>query len=121
MYKGIFWLKNEEIVTVKVRCDGEGNALEDCIYSSKSGENFNHKAEWAKLPRAVTEGRNYNYYPRGRVEVKNQKAVVWLSPALLTEETVNAVRQAFALNEEETPVAVKADNSNHYRPEMLDV
>lgn len=51
VYKGIFWyVPNEKkLITVKVKCDRNGVALEDVDYSSKSGENFNHKAEWAKF------------------------------------------------------------------------
>lgn len=67
--KGIFWYEPNEhkLFTVKVRCNEKGIALEPVVYSSKSGENFNHKVEWAKLPKEITNGNPYNYYPRGKL------------------------------------------------------
>ena len=55
------------------KCNSDGMALEHVEYSSKSRNNFNHKAEWSKLPKSVTNGQPYNYYPRGRVEIKKQQ------------------------------------------------
>ena len=84
LYKGIFWFDPQrgELIVIKVACDHNGTALEAVEYSSKSGDNFNHKVEWAKLPREVTEGHPYNYYPRGRVEIKKNKATVYFHPVL---------------------------------------
>lgn len=47
LYKGIFWYVPDEkqLITVKVACDENGNALQPVDYSSKAGENFSHKAE----------------------------------------------------------------------------
>lgn len=46
MKKGLFWFVNSELITKFVECNAEGMALEDVEYTSKSGENFNHKIEW---------------------------------------------------------------------------
>ena len=78
MEKGIFWARKDadgkiELITVKTPCDKNGTALLPVCYTSKSGNNFNHKAEWEKLDRCVTFGQQYNYYPRGRVEIKKEK------------------------------------------------
>ena len=56
LYKGIFWYdpKRRMLITKKIACDENGVALEAVEYSSKSGDNFNHKAEWAKMPRSIT-------------------------------------------------------------------
>jgi hypothetical protein len=62
LYKGIFWFapNRGQLIVRKVACDHNGSALEAVEYSSKLGDNFNHKVEWAKLPREVTEGHPYN-------------------------------------------------------------
>ena len=76
IYKGIFWYNptKKKLIVKKVACNSNGEAIEHVEYSSKSGNNFNHKAEWSKLPKSVTNGQPYNYYPRGRVKIKNNKA-----------------------------------------------
>lgn len=60
VYKGIFWWIDGELVCRKVLCDENGTSLEPVEFTAKSGDNFNHKAEWEKLPRAVTGGKPYN-------------------------------------------------------------
>jgi len=69
-------------------CDRNGNPAEPAAFRSKSGENYNHKTEWAKLGRRVTGDRPYNYYPRGRVEIRNGKAVIFLNPVLDTDSVL---------------------------------
>lgn len=114
MYKGIFWFGGESIISVKVLCDKNGSALEPCEFSSKSGENFNHEKEWEKLPKSVTGNLLFNYFPRGRVEIKNGKATVWLNPMLNTDEKISAILSEFDLSDEEIKIVVKCDNSKHY-------
>ena len=64
IYKGIFWYNptQKKLIVKKVKCNSDGVALEHVEYSSKSMSNFNHKAEWSKLPKSVTNGQPYNYY-----------------------------------------------------------
>jgi len=81
-YKGIFWLVNEELVSVKVPCDPQGKPLEPVTFSLKSGENFDHQTEWEKFPLELTQGKSFDYYPRGRVEIKNCKVTVYCHPKL---------------------------------------
>lgn len=62
MKKGIFWCKdfdtdNPKLITVAAMCDLNGFPNEAVTFSSKSGENFNHKTEWSKLPKSVTQGK----------------------------------------------------------------
>ena len=75
IYKGIFWYNptKKKLIVKKAKCNSDGVALEQVEYSSKSGNNFNHKAEWSKLPKSVTNGQPYNYYPRERVEIKTTR------------------------------------------------
>lgn len=113
--KGIFWYINKSIVSVGVSCDTNGQVEEICEYSSKSGENFNHKAEWDKMSKTVTENKPYNYYPRGRVEIKNGNATVWLNPSLDREEIIEKIKKEFGLDTDKIRVIIKPDNSLHYR------
>lgn len=67
IYKGIFWLIEGELYTKKLECDKSGNVIGDGSgLNSKSGYNFNHRLTWEGLPKNVTHGKEYNYYPRGR-------------------------------------------------------
>lgn len=120
MKKGIFWCANfdtecPKLITVSVACDKNGNSKEPVQFSSKSGDNFNHRLEWEKLDRTVTAGQPFNYYPRGRVEIKNGKAIVFLNPILNKDCIVSKVMDEFGLRTEElTGVRIKSDGSNHY-------
>lgn len=122
MKKGIFWCTDWEsehphLITVTVKCDPNGVALEPVEYSSKSGENFNHKAEWDKLDRSVTQGLPYNYYPRGRVEIRNAKATVFYSPDLNYDTILDEILATFEIAGMKglTHLTVTTDGSEHYR------
>lgn len=122
LYKGIFWLisgydGSEMLYCVKVPCDINGTPTTEVEFSSKSGDNFNHKAEWAKLDREITGGHAYNYYPRGRVEIKNGIATVYLNPYLNTPKTIGKVQLYFGLFEENglSEIRIKNDGSKHYQ------
>lgn len=87
MYKGIFWLTRDllgdkKLLTVKVSCDSQGQPLEHVCLSSKSEDSFNHRIEWSKLSLRLTQGKPCNYYPRGRVEIRNDKITVFCHPVL---------------------------------------
>ena len=125
MYKGIFWYNpiEGELIVKKVACDCSGEALEAVEYSSKSGADFNHKAEWAKLSRNITNGQPYNYYPRGRVEIKKNKATVYLSPILMDYNPfatdpccpLRLIEKEFGIGSETLRTHIVADNSEHYQ------
>lgn len=75
---------------------------------------FNHKAEWQKLPKSLTGGKPYHYYPRGRVEVKRNKATVYLNPQLNREDVLVQIDKEFGLAGLSC-VCVKSNGSSHYR------
>ena len=121
MQKGLFWCKDPlaptlELITVSVPCDAEGNPTEPVVFTAKSGENFNHKIEWQRLGKDITGGHPFDYYPRGRVEVRNGKVTIYLNPDLNTEHVLNAIKEAFELVDpkEIIRVEVKSDGSKHY-------
>lgn len=120
MKKRIFWCANfdtefPELITVSAVCDKNGNSKEPVQFSSKSGNNFNHRLEWERIDRKITNGQSFNYYPRGRVAIKNSKATVFLNPILNKEYIVSKVIDEFGLRVTElTDVRIKSDGSNHY-------
>lgn len=121
MRKGIFWCANfdtecPELITVSAACDKNGDSKELARFSSKSGNNFNHRPEWERLDRSITAGRPFNYYPRGRVEIKNGKATVFLNPVINKECVVRRIMDAFELMTGELNcINIKSDGSSHYR------
>ena len=119
MRKGIFWVVNDEetnCISVRVECDIDGTALESgVVFSSKSGGSFNHKIEWSKLPHSMTKGKTFNYYPRGRVEIKNGKVRIYINPDAYNETVFKLLIKDFDLEECFDKIRVVIDNSAHYQ------
>lgn len=117
VFKGIFWIKpNDELIILKVKCDAFGCLLEKIPTAavSKSGGNYNHKNAWATLPKSVTNGKGYNYYPRGRVEIRNKKATIFIN--YISERLKERIIFEFGLTSENgiENAVFKIDNSKHY-------
>jgi len=114
LYKGIFWLVDDKLVYCSCVCDKNGNPLEELNENATTifGA-YNHKIYWASLPTATTQGKSYNYFPRGRVEIANGRAKIFLSPHLYTDEIKERIVQLFGL----AGIEIKyiPDGSNHYR------
>lgn len=126
LYKGVFWIKDTETpevssVSVKALCDTQGNFIDkssiDPDTLSKNKTNFNHQKVWQTLDKCITGNKPYNYYPRGRVEIKSGKAVIYANVSIATEGLKNWVISAFNLTESNgiKSVILKADGSNHYK------
>jgi len=113
MKKGIFWIIEDTLLCVSVCCDKNGVALEPVVYSAKSGDNFNHKAEWARLDKKTTRGKPYNYFRRGRVEFTKEKAVIYLNPFANTKNIQSKIIKKFEL--ENVNTVFKSDGSVHYQ------
>lgn len=100
--RGLFWYVDGELFCFPVSGE-EADTVSN-----------NHKRFWETLPHSLTYGMPYNYYPRGRVELRCEKAMVYLHPTLCTPEIFARIRQAFSLPDE-MQVSFKADGSRHYR------
>lgn len=116
-FKGIFWIKpNGELLVLKVKCDSFRNLLQDIPPDmlSKSGGNFNHKNAWNALPKSITDNKEYNYFPRGRAEIRNGKAIIFTN--YITEDLKLKIIDAFYLSDGNgiEQVIFKIDNSAHY-------
>ena len=127
MYKGIFWCNvtwfDDEMYThtllpVRVRCNNDGNSIENADFSSKSGDNFNHKKEWEKLSAENRRLRNkpFDHYPRGRVEINAGKVKVFANPIILEDGAAKElIIKTFELEEVKDQIKWIADNSKHYQ------
>ena len=126
---GIFWvisdienLEDYKLLVFSVPCDIYGNAAEipTIPLNSKSGTSYNHKAIWNthvknnRLHKPYNR-EHYNYYPRGRVEISNNKAVIYLNPHINQTHILEDIKSEFGLSESNiSKIRVIADNSAHY-------
>ena len=123
LYKGIFWVKDIDNIYSSgiyftIPCDSNGNTLNDLdLYiSSNNGQTYNHERLWSTLSSKITNNKKYNYYPRGRVEINNGKAIIYCSPYIASKELENWCIDKFNLIKfnDIKSVRVVADGSNHY-------
>ena len=120
--KGLFWLvKNDsekfELFCIKILCYRDCETLEKIETGICESEKLNYERAWAKLDKAVTQGKPYNFYPRGRVQIKKGKATIYLNPALNEEAIIEKICCSFGLTRENeiVDIRIKNDNSWHYR------
>ena len=123
MKKGLFWVVNHNtdepiLITKLVNCNIDGKALESVEYTSKSRENFNHKIEWGKLGKEITKGKEYNYFPRGRVEINKGRITIFLNPDINNEVVINKVIKEFELQKIEN-IRIISDGSSHYEYQRM--
>ena len=122
LQRGIFWIKDTEgfsdTVVVKAECDANGVFIElpNMSLLSRSGEEFNHQAAWNTFPKQKTENKPYNYYPRGRVQIKNGYAVIYANANIISDKLRKWAVGEFNLSKENgiNNAILKADMSNHY-------
>ena len=126
MNKGLFWCTDQEtdppeFIAVTLPEDSISNGLANVTeFTSTANDRLNHRVEWSKLPKSVTGGKDYNYYPRGRVEFQHQKARIFLNPVLNEERFVERIKDIFGLEKEHGIQSVKVitDGSKHYKSEV---
>lgn len=101
---GVFWLIGDEFLAIPYM---EGTT----IGLAKSGKNYNHKLLWNYVkPRGCN--REFDYYPRGRVEIGSRgRAVIFMSP-YIDKAYVPQIMEIFGITE---PVRVRYDGSRHYQ------
>ena len=123
LYKGIFWIvdqddmdKNRNYCFV-IPTNYSGEIVSDTQLNAKSGSTYNHKRTWENLPDAMKHNKPFDYYPRGRVEISNGKALIYLNPNINTEEVKKFIIQEFHLYDINgiTMVRTISDGSSHYR------
>lgn len=114
---------DNQVVSEKKLCDEFGNLIPDEKEGVQEGGvqeeawSNNHKKIWSKLPHKVTQGKNFHYFPRGRVEIRRNRAIIFLNPCICYEEMIHKIKAEFHLDHNEAirDISVKADGSRHYR------
>lgn len=119
LFKGVFWIADNERYLYKIPCNNDGDVIGGTEYplNSKDGANYNHKLLWNELPKRITCGKPFDYFPRGRVEIRNSKATVYLNPDINYREIQDYIISTFGLT---VSCGVKnvrfvLDGSNHYK------
>lgn len=124
LYKGVFWIVdlentyNNSNYCFTIPSDEYGNVQADDLYlNAKSGTTYNHEKLWNTLSKRMTQGKPFNYYPRGRVEIQNGKATIYLNPNINTKEIVKFLVDEFNLTERNgiKKIIIHSDGSNHYK------
>ena len=127
---GIFWIVSDysdlsdyKLLMFEIPCDIDGNAVgcHEIPLNSKSGSTYNHKKTWeSEIKNNSTHKpynkKSYDYYPRGRVEISSNRAIIYLNPNINTNTVVDDIKRSFGLNQNSiSSVKVSADNSYHYQ------
>ena len=124
LYKGIFWITEVDdwsaeqlIFRIPVTPAGKVIDPEKLDLNSKNVDNYNHCLLWESLPSKITHNKPYNYYPRGRIEIKHGKAIIYANPNICCEELVDFLVKRFGLTEANgiAEVRLNPDGSNHYK------
>lgn len=124
LYKGIFWIVDTDNIErnrnycFKIPCTSDGNSsdIDSSLGIAKSGDTYNHQATWNKLSSSMTNNKLYNYYPRGRVEIRNGVARIFLNGNNNYDEVIEFIKREFNLISHNgiKKVTVIEDNSQHY-------
>lgn len=124
LYKGIFWITEvddwsaEQLISrIQVTPAGKLINPEKLDLNSKNVDNYNHRLLWESLTSKTTHNKPYNYYPRGRIEIKHGKAMIYANPNICCEELVDFLVKRFGLTEDNgiAEVRLNPDGSNHYK------
>lgn len=106
---GIFWAIGEsesELTESNLFC-----VVEPYIESNTAEKSvYNHKRFWQTLDKKITRGKPFDYFPRGRVEIRHGKATVWLNVNIA--HLADKIIETYSLSSLE--VRVKVDGSKHY-------
>ena len=111
---GIFWVitENEKLDDYKllcfnVPCDSRGVASEAPVipFTSSNGKSYSHRSVWDNhvkndFSHSPYNRKTYTHYPRGRVEISNNTAMIFLSPCIRRTNIINDIRSKFGLNTE---------------------
>jgi hypothetical protein len=127
---GIFWIISDDsdlndykLLMFEIPCDMYGNNFgkHKIELNAKSGGTYNHKRLWASEIKNNSLHKPYNrkdfdHYPRGRVEIANNKATIYLNPNINKPSIIREIKQRFGLIPHNIAnVRVVVDNSAHYQ------
>jgi hypothetical protein len=127
---GVFWILSDnydlgdyEFLMFDIPCDpnGKPDNTHSIELNSKSGNTYNHKKLWESEVKNNNKYRpyskkDYNYYPRGRVEISHNKAIIYLSSHVNKKNFIDIIKENFGLFAYNIPeVRVITDGSDHYQ------
>lgn len=121
--KGLFWLTrtkegNFQILCCKLLCFRDGVTIEEVETGFCENDGISHERAWDKMQKDEnTKNKPFNYFPRGRVQIKKGKATIFANPILCNDSVIDVVKESFGLTLENgiNKIRVKADNSKHYQ------
>lgn len=101
--RGVFWVIDGDLLAFPF-IPGSTEGL------AKSGLTYNHKNLWKDI-KSRGNNKNFDYYPRGRVEFNGQgKPIVYMNPNIDTS-IVPDIKVEFGLRSDPE---IRYDNSQHY-------
>lgn len=130
LHSGVFWVITEHsdlsgwnLLMFDIPCDTSGNVTGETSVrlNAKSGNTYNHKKLWESEIKnnpahKPYNRREYDYYPRGRVDISNNSATIYLNHHINVPEIIRSVKVKFGLIERNiSKVRVFSDGSDHYK------
>lgn len=124
LYKGIFWIvdpdqpENNKEYCFRIPVTAAGVIISDTFVSNaKSGSTYNHEATWNAMSGRTTRRQPFDHYPRGRVEIKNGTADIFLSPHINVPDIIGFIKEEFRLTAQNgiRKIRIHADGSEHYK------
>ena len=127
---GIFWILSDhydlnvfKFLMFNIPCDSNGNPIitPSIKLNSKGGNTYNHKKIWEEEIKNNSEYRPYNkkdydYYPRGRVEISNNRATIFLNPHISSSDFIELIKLNFGLLPDNiSDIRIITDGSTHYQ------
>lgn len=127
---GIFWVITDDrdfddykLLFFDIPSDPYGNhhGTHKIALNAKSGGTYNHKKLWESEIKNNSahkpyNKKDYNYYPRGRVEISNNKATIYINPNINVLKITNEIKRVFGLNPRNiADIRIVNDGGSHYK------
>jgi len=109
MKEGLFWIICN-MTGVEINWEEAWELLPLFVKSDA----INHKDAWVQIVQPENKQLrryNYNYYPRGRVVIRNGKVTVFLNRHIAVNDVIAAVNKIFGL----TAPKIHAEGGEHYK------
>ena len=126
---GTFWVISEDadledykLLCFSVPCDANGNAIEPPAIPMHANEiKYNYRAVWDRHVKnsqlhTPYSAKDFNYYPRGRVEISNNSAAIHINPAINKACILADIETAFGLDSDGiSSVKIVDEKTRFYR------
>jgi hypothetical protein len=121
-FSGLFWVVPlaedfEEFDLILKSRKYHGGIKDDPTDPETDTRLLNHERIWETIDSDYKGSHPYNYYPRGRVVINCNKAIIYLNPIINHPAITDRIINDFGLMEQYgiTSVKIKSDGSAHYR------